>query len=336
MADDDDDDKKAQQVAQQKAKQEQQAQQSVTGVPTSQIPIPAPPAAPPATPPVVPAAIPNPLTVGSTFDAAVGSSGAPTPVNPAVMRPVDVAANRYRDIASTGTPEEKAQALADYKSIVQYKPPSIAERYDPQKWADFDTQQREKYMATGKDRWLDSPFTIGSNVAQLRAGPDGIPGSAGMQVTPLREVAEGATIAAENARKYNQAKQDVQSLEADTFDLHGRRQRPSEAALAQAQEKRKYMERLGSESGLVNPEDAKAGLDIGRATSTAIMANRLRRDPSTLTAISTTQPPQPTVDNGAGDLNAVIAKNQILADQAARELARKRALMAGNLSAAYS
>jgi hypothetical protein len=274
--------------------------------------------------PVVAPAVPNPLTVGTAFDTSAGAGGAPTPANPQIMRPVDMAANRYRDVATTGTPEERAQALAAYKASVQYKPPSVAERYDPQKWADFNQAQYAKYTATGPDRWLDSPFRIGSGRAQLPvtgnlAEAEQL-GRQGIAATSLREETAGLAQASQAARDYRQMLQNAQDLETPEI-VKGRRKPASAEDLAKAALWRQRAFEHGTESGLIDPGNPTAGASIDRARAIAIEMPRLARDSSTLTSVAT---PRPEAVSPTADLDAQIEKNRQIAQAKSDELARRR------------
>jgi hypothetical protein len=84
--------------------------------------------------------------------------------------------------------------------------------------------------------------------------------------------------------------QDAHNLERNTYDVHGRLEKPKDSDLAAAALLRNRALQEGLSSGVIDPEHIAADPNIDRAGAAALVTSRLAKDPSTLTAIARQQP----------------------------------------------
>jgi hypothetical protein len=197
---------------------------------------------------------------------------------------VQSTANAYRALPATASPEQKKAAISDYATMVaaqnaakqqdvalqQAKREAGLSRYNnPQEIARYNQYLKEKGV---------NPLTIGS--AELASTVPGVPGAGGMAV-PVIEVEQAAKRAVKDAADdYRKMAKDARQMRRQLVGKVA----PESRAKVRALEAE--MRRYGIESGLINPHNPTAGLDVDNAYQVALANYRLSKDTSSLSALA--------------------------------------------------
>ena len=228
-----------------------------------------------------------------------------TDIRNALVKEQGVFENRIKETAdayrNAVTPEQKAQARQDYANVLSVQKDAIRKDVAAESFANVKQQQdaalRAERVAQGLpaqyseplevaryNQYLQSqkginPYTIGS--AEMTKVAEGkIPGSAGLTV-PTPEMEQAAK------KAVKEAADEYRALAKDEREMrHQVRGKTEPATRREIRALHAERLQLGVQSGMIDPRNPKAGLDMDRAYQKSLGDQRLARDTASLAGLA--------------------------------------------------